>query len=296
MDRFTELQVFVAVAETEGFASGARKLGISAPVATRAVADLESRLGIKLLTRTTRYVRVTDAGKRYLEDCKRLLSDLAEADDAAAGINGEPSGHLAITAPVVFGRLFVLPGVLDFLQRYPKMDISALYIDRVVNLLEEGLDVGVRIGPLADSSMRAIRVGSVRRVLCAAPKYLTTQGTPKTPDDLLNHTLVASSSVSASVDWKFHSEKHVRIKPRLSVSTNEAAIDAAAAGFGIARQMSYQIAPQLAAGQLKIIMPEWELAPLPIHIIYREGRQASVKVRSFVDLMVERLRADSALN
>lgn len=296
MDRFVEMQAFVAVAETEGFASGARKLGVSPPVTTRAIADLEERLGVKLLTRTTRYVRVTDAGKRYLDDCKRILGEIAEADDAAAGINGEPSGHLAITAPVVFGRLFVQPGVIEFLNCYPKMDVSALYLDRVVNLLEEGLDVGVRIGELADSSMRAARVGTVRRVLCASPDYIARMGLPQTPDDLLEHTVVSASGVNPTIEWKFNQDKTVRIKPRLSLTTNDSAIDAAVSGFGIARQMSYQIAPQLESGQLKIVLSDYELSPLPIHILHREGRYASAKIRSFVDLMVERLRADKALN
>lgn len=296
MDRFVEMQAFVAVAETEGFASGARKLGVSPPVTTRAIADLEERLGVKLLTRTTRYVRVTDAGKRYLDDCKRILGEIEEADDAAAGINGEPNGHLAVTAPVVFGRLFVQPGVIEYLNRYPKMDLSALYLDRVVNLLEEGLDVGVRIGELADSSMRAARVGTVRRVLCASPDYIARMGLPQTPDDLLTHTIISASSVNPTIEWKFNQVKTVRIKPRLSLSTNDSAIDAAVSGFGIARQMSYQIAPQLESGQLKIVLSDFELSPLPIHILHREGRYASAKIRSFVDLMVERLRADKALN
>jgi DNA-binding transcriptional LysR family regulator len=296
VDRFVEMQAFVAVAETEGFASGARKLGVSPPVTTRAIADLEERLGVKLLTRTTRYVRVTDAGKRYLDDCKRILGEIAEADDAAAGINGEPSGHLAITAPMVFGRLFVQPGVIDYLNRYPKMDVSALYLDRIVNLLEEGLDVGVRIGELADSSMRAARVGTVRRVLCASPDYIARVGLPQTPDDLLAHTIISASGVNPTIEWKFNQDKTLRIKPRLSLTTNDSAIDAAVSGFGIARQMSYQIAPQLESGQLKIVLSDYELNPLPIHILHREGRYASAKIRSFVDLMVERLRADKALN
>lgn len=296
MDRFIEMQVFVAVADTEGFAAGARKLGISPPVATRAVADLEERLGVKLLTRTTRYVRVTDAGKRYLDDCKRILSEITEADDAAAGINGEPSGHIAITAPVVFGRFFVQPGVIEYLNRYPKMDVSALYLDRVVNLLEEGLDVGIRIGELADSSMRAARVGTVRRVLCASPDYIARMGLPQKPEDLLEHTIVSANGVNPSVEWKFNRENNVRIKPRLSVTTNESAIDAAVAGFGIVRQMSYQVAQQLEKGQLKILLSDYELNPLPIHILHREGRYASAKIRCFVDLMVERLRENKALN
>jgi DNA-binding transcriptional LysR family regulator len=296
VDRFVEMQVFVAVAELEGFAAGSRKLGISPPAATRAVADLEARLGVKLLTRTTRYVRVTDAGKRYLDDCKRILGEIAEADDAAAGINGEPSGHLAITAPVIFGRLFVQPGVIDYLNRYPKMDVSALYLDRIVNLIEEGLDVGVRIGELADSSMRAARVGTVRRVLCASPDYIARVGIPQTPDDLREHTVVSASGVNPTVEWKFNQDKALRFKPRLSLTTNDSAIDAAVAGFGIARQMSYQIATQLERGELKILLSEFEPSPLPIHVLHREGRYASVKIRSFVDLMVERLRADRALN
>jgi DNA-binding transcriptional LysR family regulator len=296
LDRFVEMQAFVAVAETEGFASGARKLGVSPPVTTRAIADLEERLGVKLLTRTTRYVRVTDAGKRYLDDCKRILGEIAEADDAAAGINGEPSGHLAITAPVVFGRLFVQPGVIEYLNRYPKMDVSALYLDRVVNLLEEGLDVGVRISELADSSMRATRVGTVRRVLCASPDYIARMGLPQTPSDLLEHTIVSASGVNPTVEWKFNQDKVARVKPRLNVTTNDSAIDAAVSGFGIARQMSYQIASQLERGELKIILSDYELSPLPIHILHREGRYTSAKIRSFVDLMVDRLRANKALN
>ncbi len=296
MDRFVEMQVFVAVAELEGFAAGSRKLGISPPVATRAIADLEARLGVKLLTRTTRHVRVTDAGKRYLDDSKRILSELADADDAAAGINGEPSGQLAITAPVLFGRLFIQPSVLEYLNRYPKMAVSALYLDRIVNLVDEGLDVGVRIGELADSSMRAARVGTVRRVLCASPEYLARAGMPQQPNDLAAHSLISASGVNPLSEWRFNRNQTVRIKPRLTTTTNDTAIDAVVADFGIAQLMSYQIAPQLKRGELKIILAEHELNPLPIHILHREGRYASAKIRSFVDLMVDRLRADKAIN
>lgn len=296
MDRYTELQVFVAVAESEGFAAGARKLGVSPPVATRAVADLETRLGIKLLTRSTRHVRLTDAGKRYLDDAKRILTDITEADEAATGINGEPSGHLAVTAPVLFGKMFVLPGVIDFLNRYPKMEVNALFLDRVVNLLEEGLDVGIRIGELADSNMRAIRVGTVQRVVCAGPDYLTRMGTPKHPDELAQHTIITANGLNASTEWKFSDGINIRVKPRLSFATNDAAMEAAIAGFGITRLLSYQIAPQLANRRLQILFSEFEQTKIPIHVIHREGRYASAKIRSFVDLMVERLRADKALN
>jgi DNA-binding transcriptional LysR family regulator len=295
MDRFTELQIFVAVAEAEGFAAGGRKLGISPPVATRAIAELEARLGLKLLTRTTRYVRTTDAGKQYLDDARRILSELASADEAATGINGEPSGHLAITAPVLFGKLFVLPCVLEYLTLHANTTVSALYLDRVVNLLEEGLDIGIRIGELADSSMRAIRVGSVRRVLCAAPDYLQRAGTPQNPAELTRHSIIASSGIGASGEWRFNAGANVRIKPRLIVTTNDAAIAAAVAGFGITQLLSYQIAPQLAAGGLQIILSEHETKAVPIHIIHREGRYASAKVRRFLDLLTLRLRANAAL-
>lgn len=295
MDRFTEMQVFVAVAESEGFASGARKLGISPPVATRAIADLEKRLGIKLLTRTTRYVRTTDAGKRYLEDTKRILAEIEEADEAAAGINGEPSGYLAVTAPVLFGKMFVLPGVIDYLNRYPKMEVNALFLDRVVNLLEEGLDVGIRIGELADSSMRAIHVGNVWRIVCAAPEYLAIAGQPQTPQDLTSHTTITANGINVSTEWKFANDITVRVKPRLSFATNDAAMEAAVSGFGITRLLSYQAASHINDGRLQIILNEFQPKPVPVHVIHREGRYAPAKVRTFVDLMVDKLRSETAL-
>jgi len=296
VDKFIQMQIFVAVAETEGFTSGARRLNISPPVATRAISDLETRLGVKLLSRTTRYVRVTDAGRRYLDDSKRILDEVADADESAVGINGEPSGELAITAPGLFGRLFVLPGVTEYLNRYPKMEVSTLFLDRVVNLLEEGIDVGVRIGELPDSGMRAIRVGTVHRLVCAAPEYLERMGIPQYPDDLLQHSVVCSRTVNLTNDWKFGQDKTVRVRPRLITNTNEAAIDAAIDGFGIVRQYSYQVAQAVTDGRLHILLSGYESNPLPINILHSEGRHASAKIRSFVDLMVERLRSDSVLN
>ena len=171
---------------------------------TRAIAALEDRLGVKLFNRTTRYVRVTDAGQRYLEDARRIIAEVDEADEAVAGINAEPKGHLAVTAPILFGRLFVIPGIVDYLQRYPGMEVSAVFLDRVVNLLEEGHDVGIRIGELPDSSMKAIRVGTVRRVVCAAPAYLEARGIPASPQDLNQHDIVAAATGSwSALEWKF---------------------------------------------------------------------------------------------
>lgn len=295
VDRFHLMNVFVAVAEEEGFAAGARRLRLSPPAVTRAVAALEEHLGVKLLNRTTRYVRTTDAGQRYLDDARRIIAEANAADEAAAGINAEPRGHLAVTAPVLFGRMFVMPGIVEYLERYPGTDVSALFLDRVVSLLDEGLDVGVRIGELPDSSMRALQVGSVRHVLCASPEHLQRYGLPQRPEDLHGHPIISSSAGSFSLDWQFEG-KTLRYKPRLTVTTNDAAIEAAVRSFGITRLMSYQIAPQLDAGKLQIILSEFEPAPRPIHIVHREGRYASAKIRSFIDLLVERLRADTALN
>jgi len=299
MDRFTEMQVFVAVAECEGFAAGARKLKISPPAATRAVADLEYRLGVKLLNRTTRYVRVTDAGQRYLDDAKRILAQVAEADEAAVGINGSPRGHLVITAPVLFGRMYVMPAIVQYLQKYPETEVSAMFVDRVVNLLEEGVDVALRVGELSDSSFKALKVGTVRRVVCASPAYIEQHGLPQHPDELTNHPIIVASNLGPNVEWRFLDNNQtsiVRIKPRLTVTSNDAAIEAAVEGLGITRLISYQIAPQLASGQLKIILSEFELPAMPIHILHREGRHSSVKIRAFIDLIAEKLRADKSLN
>ena len=298
MDRFHLMNVFVAVAEEEGFAAAARRLRMSPPAVTRAISGLEEHLGVKLLNRTTRYVRTSDAGQRYLEDARRILAEVESADETAAGINAEPRGHLSITAPALFGRQFITPGIVDYLQRYPNTEVSAVFLDRVVNLLEEGLDVGIRIGELPDSSMRALRVGSVRRVICAAPTYLQQQGQPQTPNDLLRHTIIASSAISGSLDWRLNTAegKPIRIKPRLIVNTNDAALEAALEGFGITRLLSYQVNQQLASGKLIRILETYEPAAWPVHIVHREGRYASTKIRTFVDLMAVRLRADSSLN
>lgn len=306
MDKFHLLTVYVAVAEERGFAAAARRLNMSPPAVTRAVASLEDQLGVKLLNRTTRYVRATEIGLRYLDDAKRILAEVDTADQTATGINSEPQGHLVVTAPVLFGRLFVTEGIVDYLKKYPKMQVDAIFLDRVVNLLEEGIDVGVRIGELPDSSMRAKRIGSVRQVLCAAPEYLAKNGIPQNPDDLQKHTIIASKAGSGSIDWRFPiAEEHIDkkskykvlpLKPRLTVTTNDAAIQAAIQGFGITRVLSYQIAKELASGQLKVVLENYETAAKPVHVVHREGRNSAVKIRAFVDLLAANLMQHKALN
>jgi len=292
------MTVFVAVAEAEGFAAAARRLRMSPPAVTRAVATLEERLGVRLLTRTTRLVRTTDAGARYLEDARRILLEADEADEAAAGINATPRGHLAVTAPVLFGKIFVMPIITAYQGTFKETTVSALFVDRVVNLVDEGLDVGIRIGALPDSSLRAIPVGQVRRVVCASPAYLKKHGIPKTPADLALHPIIAATSVSAGSEWTFANGKGktgVRLSPRILVNTNDGAAEAARSGFGLTRLISYQVANELAAGTLKTVLADFEEASLPVHVIHREGRYGSAKVRSFVDLAVARLKADMAL-
>ena len=299
MDRLYLMTVFVAVAEEESFAGAARRLGMSPPAVTRAIASLEERLGVKLLNRTTRYVRATEAGQRYLEDARRVIAAADEADEAAVGISAQPRGHMTITAPVLFGRMYVMPGIVDYLQKYPDTSVSALFLDRVVNMLEEGVDIGIRIGELSDSSYRALRVGHVRRVICASPDYLKQHGTPQTPQDLKGHQVIVASSLSQNIEWRFDDNGEtvaVRIKPRLTVATNDGAIEAAVLGLGVTRLMSYQVAPMVAAGKLKIVLSEFETAKVPVHIVHREGRHASAKMRAFIDVMAERIRADASLS
>jgi len=299
MDRFHLMNVYVAVAEEQGFASGARRLGLSPPAVTRAVAALEKRLGVKLLNRTTRHVRTTEAGQRYLEDARSVLAAADAVDESISGANAVPRGRLTVTAPVMFGRMFVMPAIVDYLQKFPDTEISALFLDRDVNLLEEGVDVAVRIGDLPDSSLRALPVGSVRQVVCASPAYLRSHGKPSSPEELAGHSLIVSSAVSNNPNWRFSSEqgdRSPRLKPRLTVTSNDAAIEAALRGFGITRLLSYQVARHVADSELQLLLEAFEPESRPIHVVHREGRLASATVRSFIDFTAAKLRADRLLN
>ncbi|MEW6983123.1 LysR family transcriptional regulator [Colwelliaceae bacterium 6471] len=299
LDQIQLMNVFVAVAEEQGFAAASRRLAMSPPTVTRAIATLENRIGVKLFNRTTRYVRVTDAGHRYLDDIRRILNDIQLANEAAQGINATPQGQITVTAPVLFGQLFVMPSVIEYLNKYSKTNINAVFLDRVVNLLEEGYDVGVRIGELPDSSMRAKKVGAVRLVLVASPEYLARNGIPQHFSELSQHATIEAQSGSLNPEWKFVDNGKTfnqQLKSRLKVTTNHAAISAAEAGFGITRIISYQVAEQLASGSLKIILAAFEQPSLPINIVHREDRLSSAKVRSFIDLLANNLLSHSALN
>ncbi|MCW8279620.1 MULTISPECIES: LysR family transcriptional regulator [Agrobacterium] len=294
MDRWQAMKVFVKVAEAESFADAGRQLHMSPPAVTRVVSSLEDIIGTRLLTRTTRSVKLTESGNRYFTDCQRLLADLADAEAAAAGAFAKPTGTLSITASSMFGTMFVLPVVTEYLDEYPDVIGRCLFLDRVVNIVDEGIDVSIRIGHLPDSGFSAIRVGSVKRVICGSPDYFDQNGVPLTPSDLSRHRIVASTSAWSSLEWRFGSEQKtvVHVSPRLFTSSNEAAIATAVKGWGLTRVLSYQIAPELERGQLQTVLADYEEEPLPIHVVHPDGRHASAKVRSFVDFAVAKLRAN----
>lgn len=298
MDKHNLISIFVAVVDANGLSGAARKLKISPPVVTRAINELEENLGVRLLTRTTRVVRVTEAGARYAEDCRRILAELAEADESVSGQHGAPQGQIAITAPGWFGAKFITPVVTEYLERHPQVSASCWFMDRVVNMVEEGVDVAVRIAELPDSSLQAIRVGRMRVVLCASPDYLARAGTPRTPADLASHSVVCAGAVAPGHEMRFSeggNSRTMKMHPRLATTTNESAVAAAVAGFGLTQQMYYKVAEHLVGGQLQEVLCEFEPPALPVHVMHREGRFASRRVRAFLDLATERLRALPAL-
>ena len=299
MDLFDSMRTFSAVAEAGSFAAAARQLGQSPPAVTRAVAALEERLGARLFHRTTRSVRLTDAGARYLGDAKRILAEIEEAEASAAGAHAEPRGQLGVTASLMFGRMYVAPILLDFLARYPAVTARMMLADRLVDLMEEGLEVAVRIAHLEDSSLTAVRVGSVRRIICASPAFLDVHGRPRTPADLGGANLVSFTNAAVPEPWIFVRDgKTETFSPtaQLIANSNEVTIAAAVGGRGFVRALSYQVAPQLRAGTLEIVLGDYEEPPLPIHVIHIAGRRASARVRAFVDFAVERLRKELATN
>jgi DNA-binding transcriptional LysR family regulator len=283
------MRIFVKVAETESFSEAARQLHMSPPAVTRAVAALEDAIGARLLVRTTRSVKMTESGHQYLDDCRRILAQITEAEASAAGSYATPSGTLTITAAALFGHMHVLPVVHEFLRTHPSVNARTLFVDRPVNLVEEGVDVAVRIGHLPDSGYTAIRVGTVRRVVCGAPSYFKAHGTPSVPADLRAHRIAASTGAWVSPEWRFAGDHKVTVQTWLQSNTNEAVIATAIAGMALARVPEYQIASALQDGRLVIVLADHEEPPLPIHVVYPAGRHAPAKVRAFVDLAAKRL-------
>jgi DNA-binding transcriptional LysR family regulator len=289
MDRIEDIEVFAEVAGQGSFTAAARRLNRSATAVTRAVAALEARLGVRLLNRTTRAVSLTDAGERFLVGARRVLADLAEIEQAAAGLGAAPRGELAVTAPILFGRLHVLPIVTEFLERFPDVTVRLMLLDRPVDMVEEGIDAAVRIGALADSSAIATRLGHLHRVMVAAPDYLERRGIPERPDDIAAHDVIVFGGIGGQ-QWAF-AGKQVRVVPRLTVTTAEAAIDAATSGIGITRVFSYQAVDALTRGTVARILAAHEGDEIPVHLLYPGGAHRPPKLRAFIDYAAPRLRA-----
>jgi DNA-binding transcriptional LysR family regulator len=290
MDRLDAMQAFVAVADLQGFAPAARKLGLSPSAVTRLIAALEERLGARLLQRTTRQVALTDVGARYLERVRRILGDVEEAEAAAEGERSRPSGRLAVSAPVGFGRLHVSPVMSAYLKRYPEVSAELLLSDQMINLVEDGVDLAVRIGHLADSTLVARHVGEMRRIVVASSGYLKARGEPTTPAAIAAHDTIQFGAITAAPDWRFVEDgREIRVAhaPRFATNSADAAIQYAEQAGGLTRVMFYQAASALEAGRLKIVLAKFEQPALPIHLVYPTSRLLSAKVRAFIDLVIE---------
>ncbi|HEY3639741.1 MAG TPA: LysR family transcriptional regulator [Xanthobacteraceae bacterium] len=294
MDRFEAMSTLLSAVEAGSLSAASRKLGMPLATVSRKVSELEAHLRTRLVNRTSRRLTLTDAGRSYIVACKRILDDIGEAERAAAGEYIAPRGDLTITAPIVFGRLHVLPVAIEFLGAYPDVDIRVALADRVVNLQEDDVDLAIRIGELPDSSLIATRVGSIRRVICGSPAYFARRGTPKSPGELGAHDCISFEGLTSPDGWKFtvgKSTVSVAVRSRLVVNTAEAAVDAATAAVGVTRVLSYQVASALRAGTLALVLQRFEPPPWPVSLVHAGGGLLPLKLRAFLDFAAPRLKA-----
>jgi DNA-binding transcriptional LysR family regulator len=293
MDRLESMSLLLAAVDAGSLSAAARRLRVPLATVSRKVSDLEAHLGTRLLNRTSRRLTLTAAGDGYVAACRRILEEVDEAERAAAGEYSAPRGELIVAAPIVFGRLHVLPVVIDFLNAHAEIAIRLTLADHNVNLLDEHVDVAVRIGALPDSSLVATRLGAIRRVVCASPGYFAARGVPRTPADLAAHDCIDFAGVSGAA-WRFtgrKAESAVAVRARLVVNTAEAAVDAAIAGLGITRVLAYQAAPALHAGTLALALTDVEPEPSPVHLVHAGGRLLPQKLRAFRDFAAPRIKA-----
>jgi DNA-binding transcriptional LysR family regulator len=293
MDRLAAMTTLLAAVEGGSLSAASRKLGMPLPTVSRKISELEAHLRTRLIHRTSRRLSLTDAGQAYIVACKRILEDVGEAERTAAGEYSAPRGDLAMTAPIVFGRLHVLPIVTAFLKAYPDINIRMALGDRVVDLQEEHVDLAVRIGDLPDSSLVATRVGAISRVVCGSPGYFRTRSTPKNPADLRSHDCITFEGMTSPDRWTFatgKSQVSVPVRSRLIVNTAEAAIDAAIAGVGVTRVLSYQAEAALRAGTLQRVLRRFEPAPMPVSLVHAGQGRLPLKLRAFIDFAVPRLK------
>ncbi|WP_222105758.1 LysR family transcriptional regulator [Paraburkholderia sp. BCC1885] len=294
MDRFEAMSILIAVVDGGSLSAASRRLDMPLATVSRKVRELESHLKTRLLHRTTRQLSPTEAGESYVASCRRILEELGEVERAATGEYAAPRGSLVVTAPVVFGRLHVVPVLADFLGRYPEIDVRLFLTDRNINLPEEHIDVAVRIGQLPDSTQVARRVGEIRLVVCGSPAYLASSGTPAVPEDLALHSCVNFDGLTSPRTWRFSagkSEHQVPIHARLTTNTAEAAIDAAALNVGLTRVLSYQVASAVRDGRLHIVLDRFEPPAMPIHLVHAGQAPLPLKLRAFLDFMSPRIEA-----
>ena len=293
MNRLESMSVLLAVVEAGSLSAAGRKLGMPLATISRKLSDLETHLKARLLNRSTRQLSLTDAGRDYVAACRRILEDLSEAERAATGEYRAPKGELVVTAPIVFGRLHVLPVTAGFLEAHPEVDVRLVLGDRIINLLEDHVDLAVRIGELPDSRLAATRVGAIGRVVCGSPAYFAARGTPASPADLAAHACISFDTLLSPASWTFRAggaDLQVPIRSRLTVNTAEAAIDAAIAGVGVTRVLSYQVEEAVRAGSLEVVLRGFEPAPVPVSLVFPGERRLPQKLRAFLDYAAPRLR------
>lgn len=294
MDRFQELRTFIAVTDAGGFARAAAQLGSSPPAVTRLIAALEARLGVQLFSRTTRRVHLTDAGLRFAERARAVLSDLDAAEKEAIGESTVPSGHLTLTASVTMGRS-LLPSIInEFLGAHPRVTAKLLLLDRLVNLVEEGIDIALRVGRLPDSSLISTKIGDVQRILVASPDYLAKRGVPQEPNDLKLHSIIAFMGLMPDREWRYGDGRlagRVSLQPRLEINDALSAIASAETGEGVTIALSYMVSEKIASGRLVEVLPDYAPQPVPVQLVYPESRRVAPKVRAFINFSAPRLRA-----
>ncbi len=296
MDRLDAMIVFRAVVDDGSLSAAGRRLGMPLATVSRKLAELESHLGARLLNRSTRRMELTEPGRAYDQACRRILDEVDGAERAVAGEYDTPRGELAISAPIVFGRLHVLPVVTDFLRRNPQVDVRLALGDRIAHLMDEHLDVAVRIGVLPDSRLSAIGLGTLRTVVCASPAYLRAHGTPRTPADLAAHRCISFDSQFPSA-WRFagtDAPVFTPVRPRLVVNTAESAVDAAIAGLGVTRVLSYQADAAFRARHLRRLLQQFEPTAVPVNLVFDAQQRVTSKLRAFLDFAAPRLRASLA--
>ena len=297
MDKFRALETFVRIVDEGSLTAAAGALGVSLPSVVRSLAALEREVGVRLMHRTTRRSSLSDEGREYYERARRVLEELAQADAALSSRRVEPKGRLRVTAPVAYGRLHVAPVVAEFMGRHPRVEVELLLLDRIVDLVDEGIDAAVRIGHLPESTLVATRVGETRRVVCASPGYLRRAGTPRAPADLASHRCIGFTGLSPADEWVFSGRPPARalVRPVLRTNQFDVALGACLDGSGCGRFLCYQVDGFVREGRLKRVLPDFEPAALPIHVVYPSARLLSPNVRAFVDLATARLRRDPVI-